>query len=728
MKSLSQQMRFVILAIYIFFLLGISKAAFNTWLPPTSELGVWFYAGLASILLGYILSNPFFAPPKDVFSYSISALISIMALNTMRNGTLKGFDYFLWEGVLVYSSLILFVSIAAIFSKDFKDGLGEQVKDISYLLSSKLGDPKVLFSVLYWFAIIVFHRNNPREYLLISLAWLLTVAVPIVEIFADLAIKLKEIVGRKILKHHALIGQIVGYQFPNILLIKHDDSEKVDFATPMIVHGDDGKFGIGIALDYIGYADGRWLRAYRLFSDVRPDALGFLGGQPEAGAYKFEVDNPDQLLGQNEIWKKRKSFIGVVAPDSDAAKLRIDIANSGREIQEGRLVEVYSNNQPVLYQVLNGLTKEDIILQKNTRGYVRADAKKIGVWNALQGRFDVAKWVPQPNSPVFLVDAAPVEPHRDAVGYFPGTAYPVKIEDVDKLVTHNTAILGILGVGKSYLAFELIERMIDKGVKIICLDITNQYAGQLSNFYDAPREKRRVNALKKIGPQGKSMVELNVEEGGSIQQFRTVLKKLITRFLDDSRSDRLVIYNPAEFEVWRQDSKPFQGRASMVSLTPVENAKLITEVALEILQEKGLTDRAKCCIVFEEAHSLIPEWNSVISDGDKWATNGIARAILQGRKYGLGCLVITQRTANVTKSVLNQCNTVFSLRLFDSTGMEFLKNYIGGDYSSVLSTLEDRHAVFFGRASSCKDPVLIQLNNRPEFLTAFRTPTEPSEA
>lgn len=66
--------------------------------------------------------------------------------------------------------------------------------------------------------------------------------------------------------------------------------------------------------------------------------------------------------------------------------------------------------------------------------------------------------------------------------------------------------------------------------------------------------------------------------------------------------------------------------------------------------------------VFEEAHSLIPEWNAVASAGDKEATNGTAKAILQGRKYGLGCLVITQRTANVTKTILNQCNTVFGLR------------------------------------------------------------------
>src|SRR6266852_2163954 len=164
----------------------------------------------------------------------------------------------------------------------------------------------------------------------------------------------------------------------------------------------------------------------------------------------------------------------------------------------------------------------------------------------------------------------------------------------------------------------------------------------------------------------------------------------------------------------------------MATLTPTEITRIITESLLELLQDK-ISDTARACIVFEEAHSLIPEWNAVASEGDKTATNGTAKAILQGRKYGLGCIVITQRTANVTKSILNQCNTVFALRVFDATGMEFLKNYIGEDYASVLSSLEDRYAVAFGRGSLCRNPVLLRLNDRDQFIEEFRAPMEVAE-
>jgi DNA helicase HerA-like ATPase len=132
--------------------------------------------------------------------------------------------------------------------------------------------------------------------------------------------------------------------------------------------------------------------------------------------------------------------------------------------------------------------------------------------------------------------------------------------------------------------------------------------------------------------------------------------------------------------------------------------------------------KAKVLLVFEEAHSLIPEWNSVASDGDKNATNGTAKVILQGRKYGLGSLVITQRTANVSKSILNQCNTIFALRVFDDTGKSFLENYIGKDYADTLATLDERHAIAIGKGLRLKQPVILRLNERTDVLAGAPAP------
>src|SRR5690606_2927413 len=163
-----------------------------------------------------------------------------------------------------------------------------------------------------------------------------------------------------------------------------------------------------------------------------------------------------------------------------------------------------------------------------------------------------------------------------------------------------------------------------------------------------------------------------------------------------------------------------------VEMTQAEKTRVIAEELFKLLMRIPLDDakNAKVLLVFEEAHSLIPEWNSVASEGDKTATNGTAKVILQGRKYGLGSMVITQRTANVSKSILNQCNTIFAMRVFDDTGKSFLENYIGGDYANTLPTLEERHAVAIGKGLRLKQPVIVRLNDRADVVA----PAAPSPA
>jgi DNA helicase HerA-like ATPase len=152
----------------------------------------------------------------------------------------------------------------------------------------------------------------------------------------------------------------------------------------------------------------------------------------------------------------------------------------------------------------------------------------------------------------------------------------------------------------------------------------------------------------------------------------------------------------------------------ITDLTQAEKTRIIVERIFSILMKLGVSSdkKARVLIIFEEAHSLMPAWNSVSNEGDKTAANGTAKIILQGRKYGLGCFVITQRTANVSKSILNQCNTIFAMRVFDDTGKGFLENYIGTDYTNTLPTLEERNAIVIGKGLQLKRPVIIELNDK----------------
>lgn len=726
MKSPSQATRLLILLLYTTVLVVAAKLALGSWYPPTTEKGLWFYSGLAAIILGNLLVTPFFTKPADAISYCVAAGIALATVNPWNAPLEDSFNRFLW---LLAFAAILIVLLSALISIVLWDSPTASWKKLSrtfYQFCEFFGNPRYIFSIVFLFSLIAYHRTVPQEYLVISVTWAIVIGLQPLETSFRLILRLGDIWTDDTPVQP--LGEILGHETPGLVIIRTEERSKITLGDTLIVRSDDGSPGLALGLDQIGFADGLWIRAIHLdISEALKTNLSALAARNSSRnvVLRANFEPPADLEINDPIWRKRNQLVGLVSAESDITSLVIEVLRTDNGLEEGRLLEAEIGDRTVLYQIINGLTKEEILQQKNTRGYVRAVAKKIGCWREEKRRFDPVGWLPQPNAPVFLVEATKPSDYREAIGYFPGSSYSVAIEDINALVTHNTAILGILGSGKTFLAIELIERIINEGIKVICLDLTRQYAEELNGYYKQRAERRRIDVLKHTGVDGKENVELNVEDGGSANAFQEVVHRLLKRFLSPGNNEHLLIYNPAEFEVWRQDSRPYQGRASMATLTPTEITRIFTEAALEVLQDQGMTDSARCCIVYEEAHSLIPEWTAVAAEGDKSATNGTARAILQGRKYGLGCMVITQRTANVTKSILNQCNTVIALRVYDATGMDFLKNYIGSDYSGVLSTLDDRHAIVFGRASSCRDPVLVRLNDRDDFLTIFRGPVSP---
>lgn len=719
-RWIGQRARLGILAVYLLGLLVASRSALGTWIPPTTERGIWFYSALAALLLGNLLVSPFFTKPADAISFSVAAMIPLLVVNPWSEQAVSGFDQFTWSIAMLYVAIILTSAVIAIAFKDSSARVQKWIARSAFLLADVGGNPRAIFSIVFFFALITFHRATPREYLIISLAWAVFVGFRPLEALIDLLTRIRTL--WVIADELPRLGDVVSHQTPSLVLVREVPEAHARFGDLMIARTERGQPGVAIALDHVGFAGGRWLRALH-----PPHSAELASGHCEGPLERAVIDGSvlsltaDSTLvdAKEAADHARKRLVGLVSANTDIGQIQVELVRSDTDLQEGSLVQVEIKNQPVLYQVIEGLTREEILQEKNSRGFVRARAKKIGSWDRERASFTRVPWLPDPNRPVYLIEMGPSAVETEAIGHFPGTSYPVSVNP-DLLVTHNAAILGILGVGKSFLALELVERMLRAGISVLCLDLTNQYAKELAPFVDADQEEKARHELDRIGREGKGNVSKNVEEGGSVTAFRGAVRDQLEAFLQPRETAHLRVLNPAFYEVWRQDSKPFKDQASMASLTPTEITRIITESLLDVLRDQGASDRARCCIVYEEAHSLIPEWSAVASEGDRTATNGTAKAILQGRKYGLGCLVITQRTANVTKSILNQCNTVFALRVFDATGMEFLKNYIGEDYAAVLSTLEDRHAVVFGRASSCRDPVLTRLNDRDEFLGVYR--------
>jgi uncharacterized protein len=721
--KLSQKARIVILGLYATLLLCVCKYLFGAWLPPNAEKGLWFYASFAHLLLGTLLLSPFFTKPADAVS---DGVIAALVLTEVHGAVLTlgaAWALYAWKSIFAYYVAVIVTGSLAMVLRGNSSTRGKQLTESLYIVSTHLGETPLVFSLLFLFALAAFHIDSRLEFLTLAATWVVIVPLRLLEHVALIGKHLKEIWSESAV--YETLGEPCARKEPNLTLIRRITEGPLHFGQILTMkHSAQDALHHVMVIDEFQLAEERWIRCLEITGQFASD----LEKELRRAALKSPVlrlnaildqSNIDSVFQQCRAYSGRADMVGLVAPNTDIATLRFELTRTDLDIGEGQLVEVMIGKKQVLYQIINGVTQEEVLAQQNTYGFARGSAKKIGTWDDIGNRFEHIRWIPQLNDPVLLQHAQCSPDDATAVGFFPNTRYSIAV-DVQQLVTHNTAILGILGAGKTFLALELVERMLLAGIKVIALDLTNQYAAHLAPYYDANAEQGNIASLKATGPAGKANYRPIVSEGGSVQAFQTELKQQLSNFMADGNS-RLQIYNPTAFEVWKQDSKIFSGTATMAQLTPTEITRIITEIALELCSA-SITDQAKLCIVYEEAHSLIPEWNAVASEGDKAATNGTAKAILQGRKYGLGCLVITQRTANVTKTILNQCNTVFALRVFDSTGMEFLRNYIGDDYSGVLSTLENRHAVVFGRASSCSDPVLVRLNERDKFLRLNRPP------
>ena len=712
------KLRIVSILLYAVMLAALQYYVVRTGLLP-NENSIWLLSGIAGLLFGSRLLNPYFTPPADAATNGFAALAALVAAGLVV--TEQTTDAYILIATAGFSAVVLTLSIVVLL---FRPPVGTDAPlwvTAADKAARQLGSPNVIFTLVILVSVWLFHRTRPLEVFAILGAWSVILALRPLEAVFDFIAWTRAQFDPAFKEE--VVGLIAAYQSPNIAVIRQGSGSPITFGTTLLVPGEQGKWLLGVALNYVGRDEGNLLRT--LTADL-PDSLADYAKtniKPTAGLALPLVVPADKAPDIPALqWVGR--LCGIVDSDTSFEFLRFEVIRENG-LSEGRLVEArIGDHRGVLFQLIEGVTHEEVVQQKNKYGYARAKARKIGRWDAEERKFCHVPWLPNINAPVFLLDDAEFVANAGNIGHFPKTLYGVSLNMRDT-VTHNTAILGILGIGTTYLSVELLERMIAEGTKVLCLDLTDQYAGLLADFIDPAYDLAANADLSAAGAGG--VAHQNRELGGSQNRFKQAVLAHVRDFMDPDNGRFLRVLNPAQFGVTRQLSGMYNNSAELGSLTACEITSIFSNAALKVSQELGMTDQDRLCLVYEEAHTLVPEWNSVASDGDRNATSVSARAILQGRKYGLGCLLITQRTANVTKTILNQCNTILAMRTFDDTGKDFLSNYIGADYAGVLPSLGPRHAVVFGKASSCENPVLVRLNDRDDFLNVFRADHAPAQ-
>ncbi|SNT61657.1 hypothetical protein SAMN05216374_5951 [Tardiphaga sp. OK246] len=131
----------------------------------------------------------------------------------------------------------------------------------------------------------------------------------------------------------------------------------------------------------------------------------------------------------------------------------------------------------------------------------------------------------------------------------------------------------------------------------------------------------------------------------------------------------------------------------MVSLL----ARLIFTTNQWTLSEK----RHPIALLCDEAHLYIPE-RSAADSGDAVSVQIFERIAKEGRKYGVGLVVISQRPAEVNRTVLSQCNNVIAMRLTNGDDQAVITRLLPDSLASfgdLLPILDTGEALVVGDAS-----------------------------
>jgi len=397
------------------------------------------------------------------------------------------------------------------------------------------------------------------------------------------------------------------------------------------------------------------------------------------------------------------NFVGVVIENSIISRIKFEYA-SRVMIQEGDLLEIEMEGKKILYQVIEGITNMESLEAKNKARKIIGEAIQLGIWNNDRLRFEKYGWVPEINTPIFLaseIEDIQLPANTLKIGIIPNTNYPV-IFDIEESVTHHLAVLGVTGTGKSVFVRNLIKNMIMKmnNTKVICVDFTNEYKACFKkDEYDYVIKNDKKESLF-------NAIDILSNE---LSKFKD------KRDLELIREKEDFLINGFEESIMEFISS--DKSISIFELPDVENTTGILEYtrwffkALFILARLGKLEGKRICVVLEEAHTVIPEWNFIGVEEKKAQAlvNAIGQIALQGRKYNIGFIVVAQRTANVSKTVLTQCNSIIAFQHFDKTSKDFLSNYMDEKIVDALSSLKFRQACAVGKAFKSGVPIIFEV-------------------
>lgn len=624
-------------------------------LPSTNTKDTWFYSGLLLLLFSIIFVEPFYTSPKNIITNTIPLLISYIAIkNDFKDDSLWYYTFWFVFSCFLFALVSLALHDTNESSESKKNKIAEKIRTlVSIIATGKLIYSLVFISVIFLYKYDLDKEFGIHYFFVMIILWGLILTINPKSLHSKLGMEFTE-------KDINQIGSVFSIQSNNMYLVKlfEDKNDIQKFDLVKFKESSQNKNNLinqGFVFDTYKLNSEKWAKILCLDSCIENKKY------EKNIVYKFSSN--DLKLHNETI--DINNFIGVIVEGSKIGNIRFEYSKKNNNIQEGDLIELQSQEKKIFYQIVGGLTEYEKLENKNESGFIIGDAIQLGIWNEISSSFEKFGWIPEINTPIFLAETNDYQvkeiTHPEfKLGNIPNTFLP-SIINLEEAVSHHTALLGITGSGKSFLAREIINSLNDCGTKVICIDFTGEW-------------KRSID-----------------------------LQSLNRENLDE-------FLNPENNQIGLVELPTMSNTVAVIESTE----SFISTIFNKAKEAYESGNPMKICLVLEEAHTIIPEANFLgVNDfNSKAVVNKMGQVALQGRKYGVGLFVIAQRTANVSKTVLTQCNTIICFQAFDETSFTFLGNYIGKDLVQALPNLKKYHAIVTGKAIKSNIPMIVDLERK----------------
>ncbi len=348
------------------------------------------------------------------------------------------------------------------------------------------------------------------------------------------------------------------------------------------------------------------------------------------------------------------------------------------------------------------------------------------------------------------------------LGHLKGTDIPVVL-DAEILVQKHASILAKTGAGKSYAVGVIIEELLKRRVALVIVDPHGEY-GTLANPNIEPKEvdnlirfhlkpksfatnlkeyaldTRLAPGATKLALDGSHLEAQDIldllggkassAQQGLLYQAINALKKTkpyyaladITEELGRTPSNAkwpliAAIENLQGTQLFATPPTPLTdvvrpGNATLLNLkgTQPEVAEIVVARLARALFDARKRDTVPpFLLVVEEAHNFCPERGL----GAARSGQELRTIASEGRKFGMGLLIVSQRPAKVDKNVLSQCNTQIILKVTNPNDLKAITHSVEGltgDAADEIQRLDTGVSLVAGGRLTV--PILVEVRTR----------------